>query len=550
MKAWKAVWVALFLGVLVSVSALFSADWSYPFSDSSLGGVVKSAKGEPLEGILVRVRKEGATLAVTVISDANGKYRFPKLESGKYTVEIARADGLEPSKQDVVLGPGREGHADFTLGPPKDMALQMTIVDWLANLPGPAKQTEMVETYCTNCHLSAVMRFRFDKANWLKIIHFMREGGAGHGDTREPGLAAATAPRDQASREQENQVLAEYLEKVRGPQPLDLSQASILPRPTGRSTHAIFTEYDVPYANAEPHDTAVDPEGIVWWSDWRWGTLGRLDPATGERKYWELPQVKPNARPGTFRIVFDKDHNPWVALAWTGGLAKFDRKTEKFTTWVLPDRGARRTAQLGVDNVRGRIWFHTDDFNRKEAMGFYVPANKQYTLFDDVPAYGILTDSKGNGYALGWTYDNIVTRIDAETQERTVYPVPTPKSTPRRGDYDAQDRIWFAEYNADQIGMLDPKSGKITEYKLPAPAGKPYSVNVDRRTGLVWTAEFLKDRFAMLDPKTGEIREYLLPTRESRVRIIDSYSVGDHSVIWYGSLPVFEHASIVKLEVW
>src|SRR5579862_1080883 len=82
------------------------ADPSHPFKESSLSGAVKSQKGESLEGILVRAKKEGAHVAMTVSTEENGKYRFPRMESGKYMVETARADGFEPVKQSVEIKDG------------------------------------------------------------------------------------------------------------------------------------------------------------------------------------------------------------------------------------------------------------------------------------------------------------------------------------------------------------------------------------------------------------------------------------------------------------
>ena len=55
-------------------------------------------------------------------------------------------------------------------------------------------------------------------------------------------------------------VIAEYLARVRGPEPLkwDPATTKLIPRPTGRSTRVMFTEYWIPYENAELHDIAVD----------------------------------------------------------------------------------------------------------------------------------------------------------------------------------------------------------------------------------------------------------------------------------------------------
>src|SRR5262249_62140766 len=40
-----------------------------------------------------------------------------------------------------------------------------------------------------------------------------------------------------------------------------------LPRPTGRATRAIITEYDMGRPTTEPHDVIVDKDGMRWYSD-------------------------------------------------------------------------------------------------------------------------------------------------------------------------------------------------------------------------------------------------------------------------------------------
>ncbi len=53
------------------------------------------------------------------------------------------------------------------------------------------------------------------------------------------------------------------------------------PRPTGRSTQAIITTYDLP-DSAAPHDTLLDKAGNVWFSDFQHQFISKLDPKTGK----------------------------------------------------------------------------------------------------------------------------------------------------------------------------------------------------------------------------------------------------------------------------
>lgn len=63
---------------------------------TGLSGRVTSAQEGSMEGVLVTARKSGATIAVTVVSDAHGEYRFPagRLGPGTYAVSI-RAVGYD-----------------------------------------------------------------------------------------------------------------------------------------------------------------------------------------------------------------------------------------------------------------------------------------------------------------------------------------------------------------------------------------------------------------------------------------------------------------------
>src|SRR4029077_2145849 len=73
---------------------------------AALGGVVSSQAEGKMEGVVVTARRDGANFDVSVVSDAEGRYRFPRthLTPGTYTVTI-RAAGYElaaPAKATVV----------------------------------------------------------------------------------------------------------------------------------------------------------------------------------------------------------------------------------------------------------------------------------------------------------------------------------------------------------------------------------------------------------------------------------------------------------------
>src|SRR5436309_89721 len=63
---------------------------------AALSGVVSSQEEGKMEGVLVSARRDGATFSVTVVSDAQGRYTFPRshLVPGTYALSI-RAVGYD-----------------------------------------------------------------------------------------------------------------------------------------------------------------------------------------------------------------------------------------------------------------------------------------------------------------------------------------------------------------------------------------------------------------------------------------------------------------------
>ena len=98
----------------------------------------------------------------------------------------------------------------------------------------------------------------------------------------------------------------------------------------------------------------------------------------------------------------------------------------------------------------------------------------------------------------------------------SLYRAPTERSRNRRGIMDAQDRLWFAEYRGNKIGMFDTKEEKFKEWALPTPWTGPYFPTVDRN-GEIWTGGMTTDRVVRLNPKTNETVEYFLP-KDTNIR--------------------------------
>jgi streptogramin lyase len=326
-----------------------------------------------------------------------------------------------------------------------------------------------------------------------------------------------------------------------------------LPRPQGKATRTIITEYDLPRKLAMPHDVLVDAEGATWYSDFGEQFIGKLDPKTGKVTEYPIPVLKKGFPLGTLDLQLDKEQNVWVSMMYQGGIAKFDRKTEKFQTYPVPKEWQGNHTQQSMvspsnSHVDGKVWTNNQDTHsiyrldvatgQYENLGeFKIPGTER-----TINAYGIPSDSQNNLYLLEFGANNIG-RIDAKTKEFKVYSTTAQGTRPRRGRFDAQDRLWFAEYGANGVGMLDPKTEKIQEWRLPIPWSAPYHVVPDKN-GEVWIGSMWTDRVTRLDPKTSQFTDYLLP-RETNIRRVFVDNTTSPVTFWVGS----NHgASVLKLE--
>ncbi len=542
----------------VAVSVFFVAS-DYIGADSSPGialtGQVSSEREGPMEGVLVSAKKDDSTITITVVSDEKGRYGFPrsKVTPGHYSLKI-RAVGYDlDGAKAVDVAPDKATTADIKLRKTKNLSAQLTNAEWLASMPGTDNQKKFLLS-CNSCHaLDRVVKSTHDADEFMQV--FQRMAGYYPGSTPlQPQRLVGDARREGMLRGANVQATAEWLASVNlSSSPTWEYPLKTLPRPKGKATRVIMTEYDLPRQTIEPHDVIVDADGMVWYSDFGEQFLGKMDPKTGKVTEYPIPVLKAGFPRGTLDLETDKDGNLWVALMYQGGVAKFDKKTQTFKTWAIPKEWQTDATQQAFmtpnfSHVDGKVWVKNSDKALIYRLDLASGKFENFGSFKDpatnqtIGSYGIPADHDNNLYLLDFSANNIG-RLDAKTGKLTVYPTPIPNSRPRRGRVDSQNRLWFAEYGGNAIGMFDPKTERIQEWVLPTPWSAPYDVVVDKN-GEAWTGSMLTDRIARLDPKSGQFTEYPLP-RSTNIRRVFVDNSTTPVTFWVGN----NHgASIVKLE--
>ncbi len=269
---------------------------------------------------------------------------------------------------------------------------------------------------------------------------------------------------------------------------------------------------------------------------------------------YPVPVLKQGFPTGNLGMQFDQEGDIWVAAMNQGGIARFNRKTEKFQTWTLPPEWNNDATQVNMvhperASVDGKIWLENHGYTMILRMDLqsgtfepFEPFKGAYEKGENHNIYDVVPDSRNNAYFTDFEQGQIG-RIDAKTGKITFYQTPTANSKPRRASMDSDDRFWFAEYRGNRVGMFDTRTERFQEWLAPTPWSAPYDVILDKN-GDVWAGSVTNDRVLRLDPKSGQSSEYLLP-RSTNIRRVFVDNSTTPVTFWVGS----NHgASIVKVE--
>src|SRR5262245_47936276 len=255
------------LGGIVHIAATAaSAQAQSAPTAQALAGQVSSPEEGAMEGVLVSARRDGATITVTVVTDAEVRNAFPPgLEAGRYALSI-RAVGYRLEGPKTAEVPA-DAAVDLKLSRTKNVAAQLSSGEWLLSMPG-ADQQKAFLTQCVGCHtLQRVIMSTHDAEAFQQVFRRMAMYSPGSSPTHPQPLLPGPRGERPVVTGAAAVAAAEYLAG------LNMSTAETLefplktlPRPKGRATKVVITEYDLPRKEAMPHDVIVDGQGNAWYS--------------------------------------------------------------------------------------------------------------------------------------------------------------------------------------------------------------------------------------------------------------------------------------------
>ena len=272
-----------------------------------------------------------------------------------------------------------------------------------------------------------------------------------------------------------------------------------LPRPTGRATQVIITEYDLPRADIQPHDVIVDADGIVWYSNFG----EQISAARPEdRQAHGIPGAaapKKGWPTGTLDLESDQDGNMWMGMMYQGAIASSTRKTREVSD-VVPAAGdaerrdpgqhgrpadtrtstarsgRRTTASRGIH----RVDLKTGKWETSSRSGRRRTAAAQHLRRHLRLARTTSGSSTIGGENIG--------KIDAKTDEGDAVSRRRPSARARAAAVmdDAGPPLVRRIRRRQASACSTPRPRNSRSGRMPTPCSAPYDVALDKN-GDVWT---------------------------------------------------------------
>lgn len=539
---------------------------------AALSGVVSSQEEGAMEGVVVSARGEGANHTISVVSDAQGHYAFPRthLKPGKYTVTM-RAAGYDLSAPAAAtVAAGSAATQDLKLQKAKNLASQLSSAEWMMSVNGTQEEKDKFNYQlmsCNYCHtMGRIFNSKHSAETLLPAMHRMvkyyADGTAKSNDNRRGRAAMVQEPGRQAMEEDQTwgasgdaapnitrQEIAAFVAKNnlgagRTTHPYALKT---MPRLKGKSTRVIITEYDMPTAGTVAHDMDIDSKGIVWYTDESDQLLGRFDPKTAtftEIREPVLPAIPKGEMRGTRDVIVDHDDKVWFPVRLPGNhavMSRYDPVTNKLDT--VEGVGGQFVG-LGGD---GFVWAGGVRIDPKtvKVEGRYSFQGAKALPPGPNSGYHNVFDKNGNLWVATYHGPGGIIGLDIKTKDVKFVSIPGLRA--RRGKIDHKtNRFYFGEYFNDKATMYDINTGKVQRWSF----GKyytPYTASTEDQKGRVYVPSNGAERLIRIDPKTDEVVEYQWPTELDTKKIaIDPTTTTP--VIWFANKRTARIAKVEPLD--
>ncbi len=541
----------LALGVAAGAIMLSAAPALALDNAGSLEGVVKNAAGQPVPGAFVRLKNSAARPALTfmVVSQANGGFSAKDLPPGSYTVQAIGTANQSAISPAVAVESNKAAKLDVSLTNPRGPMLTPA---WPGRVPEalvdktskdakdlPAGQhKQLVAEKCTVCHdVQRILSKRSPVDDWTFTVRRMRTN-----------MAVSSLP-DMSDQDAGN--IVGYLSANFKPLPGGDDPNGRLPNyaMTGQSTKYRVVTLDLPKRFSEPHDIASDPKGIAWAAE-RAGALIRFDPKTYDFTEVRVPagpapanrQRLGNPQINAQGILWTADgpNNRWLSYDTNAFNKQNPGVAFHIYPWTAKGHGGAGGNSFAL-HPDGTIWGTGQGkevrmLNPQTAeFSFYeAPSFKQTK--ENPGAYGLAVAGDGSVW---WAEDeaDMMARLDPKTGKVEEFKLPPTggHALPRRMNTDWDGNLWVGIWEAGKLMKIDYKTKEMTLYTPKTPALGMYSIVADKKNKLIWASAQQVDKIFRFNPATQEFTEFPLPYAQQDPRRIDIDPTNPNRIFFSGN---------------
>jgi streptogramin lyase len=237
-----------------------------------------------------------------------------------------------------------------------------------------------------------------------------------------------------------------------------------------------ITEFPVPTPGAMPWSIAAGPDGNLWFTERDANKVGMINPST--HAVSEFPVPTANSWP--IGITVGPDGNVWFTEAATGNIGVINPTTHSISEFPTHSASIWPITS-GPD---GNLWLGPAEIN---------PTTHVFNSF------GQPTPSNDYGIAAG-----------------------------------ADGNLWFTEYDAGQIGMINPTTHAVTEFAIPRSGPAPDAITAGPDGNLWFTDDGNNGTgsyIGMINPATHAITEF--PATPYGIDAWDGITSGPVGDLWF-----------------
>lgn len=453
---------------------------------------------------------------ITLISN-DEKTGFSLPERTAFTDESGRVSLELPNVTALYLRARKPGYYDTEMDVTQDQSQLAVVIEaitdvaelaeiapanaWVAALDfGDAHFKEHFRLQCSFCHQqgSPIVRMDRTEEEWAKIIDRMMRYGSRFMTSAQKTLPAMIRREHTRLRETPSAIPAT--------------------RPWGNEVvGAHITEWKLGDASSQLHDVFLASTGLIYVGDNLQDNLIELDPKTGRTLTHKIPKqdgdtlggniggrLKNYPGVGAYVGLHSLDESPTDGhLFLTGSdssrLVEFAPESGAFTLYDLPEGFYPHT--IRVDS-KDRVWFTMAVSNQ---VAVFDRKRAKFTFYD-LPTRSFKEKMTINALPLIMKLANMGMDTHDMAVDETSQGLPLPYGI----DIAPDDSVWFTRLHSNEIGHIEPDTGKITMYKTPFIG--PRRLRTDAE-GKVWVTVFASGRLAKFDPITEKFTLYDLPTQ-------------------------------------